>query len=181
MSEPPKGRVVSRSKWARALDVISWAALLGLLLHLLLRDGGGPDMGSTAPVRRLERLDGMGVSTVPDLEHKRPTLIKAIASWCGACRRSVSLEALTDLHTDYGLDFVTVSVDDDIEDAREAQSEWPIRGTVLFDRAGAFSRDHAIRVLPTYILLDETGRVERVTTGLPGPLDFKAWRDAGAR
>ena len=85
---------------------------------------------------------------------------------------------MADLDTRSDLDHLTVSVDDNEGDARRVQAAWPIKSPVLFDRDQAFSEKYGIKVLPTYILIDTSGRITRVTTGLPGPLDFKAWHDA---
>jgi thiol-disulfide isomerase/thioredoxin len=152
--------------------------LAGALLYLLLRDTGGPQQGSAAPAVWLQTLDGSSQQLVPSTTRTRPLLVKVFASWCGACRRSVWLDDVADLDSRTDLDHVTVSVDDDVADARRARAEWPIKSPVLFDREQAFSQKYGIKVLPTYILIDTSGRITRVTTGLPGPLDYKAWHDA---
>jgi len=179
-SSTPLGDTPPRKSraWAVALDIVSWALLAGFLGYLLLRDTGGPQQGSAAPAVSLPALDGQSEQLVPSPSRKRPLLVKVFASWCGACRRSVWLDDLADLDSRTDLDHVTVSVDDDVADARRAQAEWPIKSPVLFDRDQAFSQKYGIKVLPTYVLIDTTGRITRVTTGLPGPLDYKAWHDA---
>ena len=171
---PPR----KRRAWAVAFDIASYALLAGFLAYLLFRDTGGPKKGSPAPAVWLQPLDSSTGQIVPPQKLERPLLIKVFASWCGACRRSVWLDDLADLDDRSNLDQLSVSVDDDLKDARRAQAEWPIKSPVLFDRDQMFSQKYGIKVLPTYLLIDTTGHITRVTTGLPGPLDYKAWLDA---
>ncbi len=170
----------ARKKVGRFFDYLSWGVLLVLGLHFLTRETGGPEVGAVVPTQRLIDIESGAVSSALD-EGKGPILIKAFASWCGACRRSVWLEDLTDLGETSHLRFVSVSVDESIEQAKEAARDWPIEGPVLFDQSGQFSRDFDVQVLPTYILIDDEGRISRVTSGLPGPLDFRAWKRAAKR
>ena len=188
-SPPPDGPSASpatpsptKKYLGRAFDVLSWGVLIAVALHFFFRDEGGPRIGSEAPEHTLLALDsGEQVAFPEAIEAGHPILIKAFASWCGACKRSTWLEDFTDLDASKDLQFMAVSVDDDSQDAIRAKEEWPIRAPVFFDSTGAFSRDYEIRVLPTYILLDANHRVLRVTSGLPGPLDFRAWKAAGKK
>ncbi|HXS16589.1 MAG TPA: TlpA disulfide reductase family protein [Polyangiaceae bacterium] len=176
--KPAAAQVRKRKSWSKALDVASWVMLAGFLAYLLLRDTGGPKQGSAAPALWLQALDGSSDQLLPAQPQPRPLLIKVFASWCGACRRSTWLDDVAGLHSGPHLDYVAVSVDDEIEAARRARAQWSIDSPVLFDRDQALSAKYGIQVLPTYILVDSTGHIARVTTGLPGPLDYKAWHDA---
>ncbi len=167
-----------KSKLGKTFDYLSWAVLIALGWHLLTRDSGGPEEGGRASAQKLTDIESGEHVSLADGTQKGPLLIKAFASWCGACRRSVWLEDLTSVGDSSQLRFVAVSVDDDIEKAKKAAADWPIGGTVLHDQDGDFSRDYAVRVLPTYILIDENNTITRVTSGLPGPLDIRAWKQA---
>jgi thiol-disulfide isomerase/thioredoxin len=180
-SPRPEARRSRRELLGPWLDRLSWVVLLSLGLFLVFRETGGPTLGTEVKTHTLSTVQGNQelVSFPPATQ--RPVLVKVFASWCGACKRSVWVEELTDLGEPGQLDFVAVSVDDTIEAARQAQSSWPIKTPVLFDVSGTFSRDYNIQVLPTYLLIDKDGRIQRVTSGLPGPLDLRAWSQAAQR
>lgn len=164
--------------WRRVVDVLSWGLLFALAAHLLFRDTGGPSPGSQAPSHRLQVIGKRGEERALPGDHNGPLLIKVFASWCGACKRSTWIDDLSDLAQDNAMKFVAVSVDERIESAQQAAQDWPIRGEVLFDSSGTFSQDYQIKVLPTYLLIGADNRVQRVTSGIPGPLDLRAWKQA---
>lgn len=171
---PPKQRA---SWWKRLGDVAFYAAAAFALYALFGPKDSGPEVGQEAEAVLLTKLsDGSKTPLRP--EGNRPLLVKAYASWCGACRRSTWIDDLGDVATREGLDFVAVSVDDSIAAAIRARDEWPIEGEVLFDHSGEFSASYDVSLLPTYILIGADGRVQRVTAGLPGPLDLRAWSQA---
>lgn len=162
----------------RIFDKLSWGVLIAFGAYLLLRDTGGPREGNIAPTHQLTSVSELGEQRMLPGTQNGPLLIKVFASWCGACRRSSWIDDLSDVAERNSMKFVAVSVDEQIENAQKAARDWPIRGEVVFDSSGTFSRDYQIKVLPTYVLIGADGRVKRVTSGLPGPLDLLAWKQA---
>lgn len=174
---PPESKKKRVSWWKRLGDLAFYAAAAFALYALFGPKDSGPEVGeSAAPVVLTKTSDGSKAPLQP--QGGRPLLVKAFASWCGACRRSTWLDDLGDVTTREGLDFVAVSVDDSIDQAIRARDEWPIEGEVMFDQAGEFSASYDVSLLPTYVLIGADGRVQRVTAGLPGPLDLRAWSRA---
>ena len=111
--------------------------------------------------------------------HKgKPVLIEVFASWCGTCRRSAP--TLAEAHEKYGdkLEFLGISMDDNAEAAALAKQHWRIPYAVAHDDRGAFARAYKIRVLPTFVLLDQDGRIAEVTTGAPSPGRVEEWATA---
>jgi thiol-disulfide isomerase/thioredoxin len=103
-------------------------------------------------------------------------LIEAFASWCGACRRQSGLMSdLADARNQGQLDVIAVSVDQNVQNARKAKNSWPIPVDVVHDARGEFSQKYRVEVLPTYILVGTDGLVKRVTAGVAGASDIRAW------
>lgn len=168
-SAPSVARTTTRRGW---LEAGLWIAGAGTILFLLRPSASGPKVGSQVALPSLVSLEsGERVALgTPG----RPVLIEVFASWCTACRRSSAM--LSELKNG-PLDFVMVSVDERIEDARKAKASWPITARVLHDSRGELHRKFDIRMLPTFVLLDEQGVVKRVTNGTPGALDLHAYAE----
>lgn len=179
---PEKSPSKTRIWFSRAVDVVLWLAVAGVLLLAFLPKNSGPTVGTRAAVHQLDLVGEAGTRTIPG-KLERPLLIEAFASWCGACRRNSGV--LTDLErarSDGKLDVIAVSVDDSKSAALSAKEEWPIVADVVHDVSGRFARDYKVDVLPTYILVGVDGTIERVTAGSPGASDIRAWlraSDAG--
>jgi len=106
----------------------------------------------------------------------RALLVEVFASWCSACRRSSDLlSTLARASRDGGFDVLAVSVDDERGAAAQAAETWPVPVPVLHDSQGAFSRAYGIRVLPTYVWIDATGKITEIAAGPPGPRDLRRW------
>lgn len=151
-------------------------ALAGLLLFWLLRSKGGPDVGTSAPQVELPLVGEAPAARVHLGEATgKPKLIEVFASWCGTCRRSAPM--LSQAHSAYKhqVDFVGVSVDDSDAAARQVKQSWQIPYPVAHDARGAFARSYRIRVLPTFVLIDGEGRIERVSSGMPSPKRLDEW------
>lgn len=166
---PPPKEGSRRRGW---LETLVWIGAVGGLLFLLRPAASGPKVGTQLDVPRLTDLDS-GERLVPKAPG-RPLLVEVFASWCTACRRSA---AMLSEFKGGSLDFVMVSVDETIEGARSAREQWPITARVLHDSRGELHRKFDIHVLPTFVLLDESGVVVRVTNGAPGALDLHAYAE----
>ncbi len=158
------------------LEAALWIAAAGTILVLLRPSASGPKVGTKIELPRLASLESG--ERVALGRPGKPLLIEVFASWCSACRRSSAM--LSELK-DGPLDFVMVSVDESVEDARAAKTSWPITTRVLHDARGELHRKFEIRMLPTFVLLDENGVVQRVTNGTPGDLDLHAYAEVARR
>lgn len=193
VSDPPEEGVETRppppeeeSSWLRrATDVVIWLAVAAALMLAFWPRSSGPQEGKPAAALELPVVEAKGrgaqFGEKPELRSipgalERPLLIEAFASWCGACRRtSGTLEELRPAQTAGKLDVIAISVDDDARKALQAKTSWPINVEVLHDEAGEFSRSYQVDVLPTYILVGTDGTVKRVTAGIAGASDVRAW------
>jgi thiol-disulfide isomerase/thioredoxin len=120
----------------------------------------------------------LGARVKLDGKRARPLLIEVFASWCGTCKRSAP--ALADAYATYGndLDFLGVSVDDSRQAALQAKQDWRIPYQVAHDDRGVFAQQYRVRVLPTFILLDEEGLIREVSAGMPGRSRLSEWAEA---
>ncbi|GEM_PF-1656271 len=170
-----------RSLASRAIDIILWLVVAVVLAFALIPKDSGPHLNIKAAELSLPRVGSPGNGSLQPLpgELKRPLLIKAFASWCGACRRdNALLEDLHEAERSGKIDVVAVSVDQNAAQALQAKNTWPIKVDVLHDSQGAFNRSYQIHVLPTYILIGTDGLVKRVTAGTAGASDIYAWLHA---
>lgn len=160
-------------KLSRIIEYVIWAALAGVFLVLLLRRASGPEEGTAAAAFDLPLLAEQGRFNLEDHRGKR-VLLEIFASWCGACRRAAP--AFADAYADHGknVSFVGVMVDDDADAAARTVQDWEIPYDVVLDD-GSVSRSYRVQMLPTVVLIDEHGMVERVWTGAPSRSQLESW------
>lgn len=88
------------------------------------------------------------------------------AEWCGDCRAQLAgLESMYDLYRDAGFELMAVSMDRDIQDARDMVETLEITYPVLFDDGRAVSELYDIGSVPIVILIDREGVVRDVVEG----------------
>ncbi len=154
--------------------------LAGALVLWLLQTSGGPSKGGGAPGFDLPVVAANSPGGRVSLEERdgKPVLIEVFASWCGSCRKSAPV--LARAHEKYGsrLEFVGVSVDDNRDAAVRAKESWHIPYTVAYDDRGAFARAYKIRVLPTFVLVDREGRIQKVSAGTLSPGTLDEWAES---
>lgn len=161
-----------RSKLSRVVDVGLYVGMASLLGALLLRGGSGPEEGSVAAPFELPLASG---GSTFGLKPGKPVLMEVFASWCGACERAAPMMA--DVHqeaSEKGVTLIGVSLDDDASAARRAQRAWPIAYPVAMDD-GSVSRGYGVSLLPTFVLIDEHGKVRRVSSGVPSRRTLSRW------
>lgn len=161
---------------SRYADYAIFGAIAVAGVALVMARSGGPDVGGQAADFELPLVDSDGSFKLADHRGKR-VVLEVFASWCGACRR-VTPE-LAALHRERGDDvvFVAVSVDDSPERARAAKERWGIPYPVLLDD-GSVAKDYGVSVLPTVILIDESGEIRHATNGAPSRSELERWLDA---
>jgi thiol-disulfide isomerase/thioredoxin len=161
---------------SRFLDALLWITVIGVLFFAFIPRKSGPALGPAVSISALPLVGATGETRSIPGELKRPLLIEAFASWCGACRRQSGLMSDLASAQDQGqLDVIAVSVDQNVQKALHAKKSWPIPVDVVHDARGEFSQKYRVEVLPTYILVGTDGLVKRVTAGVAGASDIRAW------
>lgn len=160
---------------SRLLDFGLYAAIAVVAYGFLSRKFSGPKEGAVAAAIDLP-LAGATTERFRLDEHRgKPVLIEVFASWCSACRRaSPALSEAFQRHATSGVTFVGVSVDGSPEDALRVKGDWNIPYDVAIDD-GRVSKAYGIEVLPTFVLVNREGRVQRVSTGAPSASDVDRW------
>jgi len=83
------------------------------------------------------------------------------ASWCKPCRKSLpELNKLrNELKKNINFEVIAVSLDENINDAREFVAKHPVNYPVLIDSDGKLARKYGISVMPSSYLIDENGEI----------------------
>lgn len=164
-----------KRKLTRFVDYALYAVIAVLLFRFASRKFSGPKTGATAAAIDLPTVEG-SAPRFSLAEHRgRPVLVEFFASWCSACRRSApSLVEAWHKSRDQNVTFVGVTLDSNLEDARRAKREWGLPYDIAVDD-GQTSKQYAIELLPTLVLIDANGRVARVSTGAASTSELQSW------
>jgi thiol-disulfide isomerase/thioredoxin len=92
------------------------------------------------------------------------------ASWCGPCRKSIpDLKDLQRAYSSDQLEVVSVNEDKNENAGRSFASENGMTWDVEYDPQGQTSREYGVSAIPTFILMDGSGReVQRFVGEDPG-------------
>jgi cytochrome c biogenesis protein CcmG/thiol:disulfide interchange protein DsbE len=169
-SQPPR----ARSKLSRITDYALYAGIAGLFALLVSRGSSGPKEGATAAGFQLPLASGNGSFSLE--QHRgKPVLMEVFASWCGACQHAAPM--LDDIYKDAAKSdvvFVGVSVDDDARAAQKVKERWPIAYPVAVDD-GSVAKAYGVSMLPTFVLIDRSGKIKRVSSGVPSRRTLSRW------
>jgi thiol-disulfide isomerase/thioredoxin len=138
------------------------------------RGNQGPKEGTVAQPFDLQLVGGGGQFRLEE-QRGKPVLMEVFASWCGACENAAPM--LQQVHRDAqqaGVVMVGVSIDDDVNDARGVQKDWPIPYPVALDD-GSVKRAYGVSLVPTFVLIDRDGTIKRVSTGVPSRRTLSRW------
>ncbi len=149
------------------LPLIVLAAIAGVAVYLLTRDGGRaehfePRLGRAAPNYELARLDGDGAVTPADLAG-RTYVINLFASWCAPCR--VEHPVLMRLRGE-GATILGVAYKD-----QPAASERLLAdlgnpfAIVALDPEGRFGLDLGVTAVPETFVIGPDGRIRAAHRG----------------
>jgi cytochrome c biogenesis protein CcmG/thiol:disulfide interchange protein DsbE len=165
---------VPRSKLSRAADWGLYVGIAGLFGLLVSRSSSGPREGAHAASFQLPLASGNGAFSL-DEQRGKPVLMEVFASWCGACEHAAPM--VDEVYRDAaksGVVFVGVSVDNDAQAAQRVQQSWPISYPVAVDD-GQVQRAYGVSLLPTFVLIDKSGTIKRVSSGVPSRRTLSRW------
>lgn len=127
-----------------------------------------PQTGFTAPDFTLPALDDQPV-TLTDLRGK-VVVLNLWASWCPPCRAEMpALNAVYEKYRDQGLVVLGLNTtyQDDEAGARTAIRDWGLTFPIVFDRAGATSRQYRVQAMPTTFFIGRDGVIRDMVFGGP--------------
>lgn len=155
----------------RRRDIIG-AALGAMLLAACGRRDAASGAEQRFPALALPDLES-GTPMPPDALHGRALLVNFWATWCPPCRREMaSLERLS-LRTGSALLVVGISVDEDVNLAREFVRKTGVTFVNLTDPAGrATGQALGVNSLPETFLVSRSGSIRRRVRGA------REWDDA---
>jgi cytochrome c biogenesis protein CcmG/thiol:disulfide interchange protein DsbE len=173
---PTNSRQPSSARLRSVLRLAVYGVAIALIGTALVRTSrSGPPEGSAAPNFQLRTVHPEGAPASLDALKGRPILIEVFASWCPTCRNAApAMGQLFRESVAQKAHFIGVSVDESVEQARAAASAWKIPFPVFLDD-GSFSRSYRIQSLPTFILIDASGRVQHVSTGITSKRRLREW------
>ena len=105
------------------------------------------------------------------IKDNRYTWINFWATWCGPCREEMPM--MSDIYDEYsnkGLAIVAVNVNENKRTIQNYLDQYPVPFTVLRDSTGEITQSYNVEALPTSLLVDSAGVVQRITIGYS-----KAW------
>jgi thiol-disulfide isomerase/thioredoxin len=101
------------------------------------------------------------------------TMINFWATWCGPCRMEMpGFEKLYAAKQKEGFLILAINEDEKASDLEAYLKAKPVSFPVLVDRDGALAERFGVRAYPTTILVDDKGRIVKVTEGLEPYLEF---------
>jgi peroxiredoxin len=127
--------------------------------------GAGVREGRPAPAFELESLDGARKIALADLKGKR-VLINFWASWCPPC--IAETPALVDAYTtlnDPNIEFVGIGLTDERAKLKTFAEQYKIPYLLVDDPEGRAGDAYGVRGMPTTLLIDEAGVVQKIWVG----------------
>lgn len=93
-------------------------------------------------------------------------MINFWATWCSPCRKELPL--LNEIYQRYnhvGFTVIGVNIDQDVDRAREMARTLNIKFPVLFDPSNTVSKHYGLTAMPTTVVIDRRGLIQRVFFG----------------
>lgn len=141
--------------WLGALLGLTVLALLGIL----------PTLKSPAPAFELEIAAGDGAGDRISLANFQGEVVvlEFWASWCGYCQDSVrDLNLLSDVYGDR-VHFFTVNTEAESNLVLPRHQAFGWTFPTLHDPSGQIKRDYDVESLPTLVIIDREGQMQRFT------------------
>lgn len=155
-------------------DWIVYALIAGALGLTIMRSSQGPKEGAPAHAFSLPLVGGEGRFRLQE-QRGKPVLLEVFASWCGACESAAPM--LADVHREAqqkGVAVLGVSIDQDMQAARDVKQSWQIPYPVALDD-GSVKRAYDVSLVPTFVLIDRDGVIRRVSSGVPSRRTLSRW------
>lgn len=178
----PEGGTLPHWKgiWDRAIGntwirPIALAVIAVSMFRYFGHSSSGPKENSPAPSFTLPLASDPSRTLSSSAFLGKPLVLDVMAHWCGACRSMAPrLSQLSRRYPPSSVTFLAVAVDGTAEEARVAHSSWGIPFDMVLG-SSQFSRDYAISMLPTLIIIDKAGNVRHVTTGVTSASTLEGW------
>jgi thiol-disulfide isomerase/thioredoxin len=167
-----------RSALDCAVLLLAAPVLAGLLMVGCSDRPSGPTaalMDGPAPELDLPLVAGQGAAEGDRVSlaalRGKVVLLDFWASWCGPCRQSIP--ALNQIHARYGdrLEMLGVNIEGGLSRARiqAAHGRFGADFPSLHDVRGEAQSMYRVQSIPTVVLIDRSGTVRWVETGVPNP------------
>lgn len=159
-----------RIKWFAALRKLVGFCLLAALVVGAVGYYQQRDMPSDqAPPLVGRSLEG-SVLDLQQMSPQGPVLIYFWATWCPYCR--VVSPAVSDLAREYQVITVAMQSGSDTE-LEEYLEEKELQFPTINDPSGALSASWGVRVTPTIVIVDSSGKIAWVTSGTTSKMGLK--------
>jgi cytochrome c biogenesis protein CcmG/thiol:disulfide interchange protein DsbE len=156
-SAAPRPRKTSHMSTIISL-VVGLGLVALLVVALLTRYTGRPQLGDPAPDFTLMLLDGSQMS-LGDLRGQ-VAVVNFWASWCGPCRREApALQQVWESYQDQGVAFLGLSYQDARNASQSFVEEFGITYPNGIDARGRISKSYGITGVPETFVIDRDGNV----------------------
>ncbi|MGO8699068.1 MAG: TlpA family protein disulfide reductase [Limisphaerales bacterium] len=126
---------------------------------------GNVKVNQPAPDFSALDLSGNAVSLASFRGHK-VVLLDFWATWCGPCRMAmVALQDLQDKYKNQGLEILSLNQAEPADNVRQFINRKKYGFHVLLDPQGDVSTKYGVRAIPTLVLIDKNGVIQRLQVG----------------
>lgn len=160
-------------RWvSRAIIALFLLAAVGVIWNTAYassrEDNDRPVIEEKAPAITLKDTEGQTVElNGTRSDRDKPQLISFWTSWCDSCQAEVP--AMNKLYEEYGdrLDFYAINATkDDTRSAADRFIEhYGVKYPVLFDPSGEATARYEVQMLPTFFLIDRSGKLQDILYG----------------
>lgn len=154
------------------LNFIFYAIIFGLLatkIPTIYKNYSAQN--KPAPMASLKRLSGEEIAfPIPG----QKTIVVFWATWCGPCK--VELSRLNQMMARGEIksnQLLAVSIQESAATVNSYLDKNPFQFLVALDESGQIAEKYNVQGTPTIAFLDESGKVDWITTGLSPTLEFR--------
>jgi peroxiredoxin len=104
--------------------------------------------------------------SLADYRGKKVVLVDFWATWCGPCRMAmVDLQGFLDKYKDRGLEILSLDQGESADQAGQFIRRKKYGFHVLLDSDGNIAAKYGVRAIPTLVLIDKSGVIQRLQVG----------------